>query len=238
MPSSPAMRRSGRTRTRPRGSSGKSVDRIIGLACTPAAQTSVSASTSPAEVLSGRLMSLRLPSALSREVLSRTSMPRLRRCSTTHSACEAVTSGMMRPMASTRMKRTSSWRTRGLLRTAARARSSISVRHSMPAKPPPTTTKVNALARSAGSVMVEAASMRSRTLLRSATASSMVFRPMPLSARPLMGKVRVMAPAAITTSKYGISKGSPPSEGATTAVRLAWSMPVTRPWMSSVCFRC
>ena len=183
-------------------------------------------------------MSFREPSALSREVLSRTSMPRLRRCSTTHSAWLAVTSGMMRPMASTRTKRTSSCLMRGLFLTAARARSSISVMHSMPAKPPPTTTKVSARARSTGSVMSEPASIRSSTPLRRATASSMVFRPMPLSASPLIGNVRVIAPAATTTSKYGTSKVAPPSAGATTAVRLAWSIDVTRPWMSSVCLRC
>ena len=60
---------------------------------------------------------------------------------------------MIRPMASTRTKRTSSCLMRGLFLTAARARSSISVMHSMPAKPPPTTTKVRARARSTGSVM-------------------------------------------------------------------------------------
>jgi hypothetical protein len=42
--------------------------------------------------------------------------------------------------------------------------------------------------------------MRSSILSRRATASSMVLRPMPWSFRPSIGKVRVMEPAATTTS--------------------------------------
>ena len=180
---------------------------------------------------------MRLPSALESEVFSRTSMPRVFRCSTTPSAWSSETSGMIRPMASTSTMRASDWARRGFLAMVARMMSSISAMVSMPAKPPPTTTKVRARRFSSASVMVDAASMRSRIWLRRASASSMAFRPMPASARPGMGKVRVVAPAVITMSWYGISN-SVPSSVCTVAVLRACSTFTTLPITCSEAFRC
>ena len=71
---------------------------------------------------------------------------------------------------------------------------------SMPAKPPPTSTKVRALRRSGPSSIWEAALIRSKTQLRTATASSMDFMPIADSPSPGMGKARVTEPAASTIS--------------------------------------
>ncbi|KFC52991.1 hypothetical protein GY12_13645 [Micrococcus luteus] len=189
------------TSMRPRSSTGKSVCLATALAATPAVHTRVSApnfSFSDLSFMSTRVM---IPSVASpSEVLSRTSMPRSFRCSTTPTAWSSPTSGMMRPIASTSTMRTSDWDRRGSRATAVRMRCSISPTVSMPAKPPPTTTKVRARRRASASTMREAASRRSRIWLRSATASSTVFRPMPCSPRPLIGKTRVVAPAVMAMS--------------------------------------
>ena len=144
---------------------------------------------------------------------------------------------MMRPMASTRTIRISDWERRSLRSTALRMRFSISAMASIPAKPPPTTTKVRARLRSSASVIREPASRRSRIWLRSWTASSTERRPMPCSPRPGIGNTRVTAPAVITMSWYGISNSSPPSPR-TTAVRPAWSTDTTAPRTTSASLRC
>ncbi|SIM63808.1 Uncharacterised protein [Mycobacteroides abscessus subsp. abscessus] len=139
------------------------------------------------------------PSSTSpREVFSRTSMPRARRCATTDSARASGTSGMIRPMASTSTKRRSLERSWEVRSTASRAMSSISPIVSMPAKPPPTTTKVRARRRASSSLSRLATSMRSSTQLRTCSASSMLFMPIAASARPGIGKARVTDPAATT----------------------------------------
>ncbi|CNJ14212.1 Uncharacterised protein [Mycobacterium tuberculosis] len=165
-------------------------------------------------------------------------MPRARSSATTFSARSAGTSGMMRGAASTMTKCRSETERRSLRSTATRAMSSSSEMVSTPAKPPPTMTKVRARRRASASLSMDATSMRSRTQLRTETASSMVFRPIATSARPGIGNARVTAPAPRTISSYFSSKGSPLSVGSTIAVRFAWSMERTRPGISSVSRRC
>ena len=76
--------------------------------------------------------------------------------------------------------------------------SSSSASASMPAYPPPTTTKVRVRRRTASSAVDSAMSSDSMTRLRSAMASSTVLKPVPCSARPGIGRVREIDPAAST----------------------------------------
>ena len=107
----------------------------------------------------------------------------------------------------------------------------------MPAKPPPTTTKVSSRSR-AGPAGRFAASSKFRTMRsRIATASSIVFRPIASSATPGIGKVRETEPAVTTIWSYVIVQGSPTS-GVIVAVFDAWSMPVTFAVMTRARLRC
>jgi hypothetical protein len=108
---------------------------------------------------------------------------------------------------------------------------------SMPAKPPPTTVTVSRRARSAESLGSEAARSKLPTRRsRTATASSMVFMPIALSAMPAIGKVRDTEPVVTTMWSYWNSKGSP-TFGVTVAVLAACEMPVTLPAMFAVRLR-
>ena len=82
----------------------------------------------------------------------------------------------------------------------AKLRSSPKI--SMPAKPPPTTTKVSRRSRSGPAGRLDALSKLVRTRSRMATASSMFLRPMAWSATPGIGNVRETAPAVTTTMSY------------------------------------
>ncbi len=68
----------------------------------------------------------------------------------------------------------------------------------MPAKPPPTTTKVSSRSRSGPAGRFAALSKFVRMRSRIATASSMVFRPKASSATPGIGNVRLTEPAVTT----------------------------------------
>ena len=107
----------------------------------------------------------------------------------------------------------------------------------MPAKPPPTTTKVSRRSRS-GPAGRFAASSKLRTMRsRIATASSIVFRPIASSATPGIGKVRETEPAVTTIWSYAIVHGSP-TAGVISAVFVAWSIFVTFAVMTRVRLRC
>ena len=80
---------------------------------------------------------------------------------------------------------------------------------SMPAKPPPTTTNVSRRSRSGPGGSIDALSKFDIRRSRMATASSIVFRPIALSAMPGIGKVRETAPAVTTIWSYSSSYGSP-----------------------------
>jgi hypothetical protein len=81
----------------------------------------------------------------------------------------------------------------------------------MPAKPPPTTTNVSSRSRSGPGGRLAALSKFVSTLSRMATASSIDFSPIALSAMPGIGKVRETAPPVTTTTSYSKSHGSPTS---------------------------
>ena len=81
---------------------------------------------------------------------------------------------------------------------AARAMSSTSPMASMPAKPPPTKTKVSMRLRSSASHVDAAMASWLSTRLRSAVASSMCLKPMPISARPGIGSTRATEPRPTT----------------------------------------
>ena len=156
---------------------------------------------------------------------------------TTQFAVSCDTSGMIRPMASMRWNFVSSKVISGYRRSSEVANERSSEIDSMPAKPPPTTVTVRSFARSGLPAGSDAArsklpTMRSRT----ATASSMVFMPIALSAMPAIGKVRETEPVVTTMWSYANSKGSP-SVGVTVAVFVACEMPVTLPAMFAVRFR-
>ncbi len=182
------------TVTRPRGSSGRSVPRSIGLAMTPAVQTMRSDSkVSPVE--SSILPSTALASCVSRWI----SASRCARFLMTHWLVLSETSGMMRPIASMRWNCTSSVLSCGYWPISALAKLRSSPKTSMPAKPPPTTTKVSSRSRSGPAGRLAALAKLSVTRSRIAVASSIVLRPIASSATPGIGKVRETAPA-VTTS--------------------------------------
>ena len=133
---------------------------------------------------------------------------------------------MMRPIASMRWKCVSSKLICGYLPTSADASERSSANTSMPAKPPPTTTTVNRRSRSGPAGSEAALSKFDMTLSRIATASSIVFSPIALSAMPGIGKVRETAPAVTTIWSYANSYGSP-SGGVMVATFWAWLMLVT-----------
>ena len=146
------------------------------------------------------------------------------------------TSGMMRPIASMRWKWVSSNEMVGYFASSDDANERSSAKTSMPAKPPPTTMTVSRRSRSGPAGIIAALSKLSRSWSRIATASSIVLRPMALSAIPGIGNVRETAPAVTTIWSYVSVKGSPIS-GVTVADFDAWSMPVILPVRMRVRFR-
>jgi len=96
----------------------------------------------------------------------------------------------------------------------------------MPAKPPPTTTTVSSRSRSGPAGSDAALSKFDMTRSRIATASSIVFSPIALSAIPGIGNVRDTAPAVTTIWSYANSYGSPEG-GVIVATFSAWLMFVT-----------
>ena len=107
----------------------------------------------------------------------------------------------------------------------------------MPAKPPPMTVTESRRSRSGPGGSSEAWSKLEMRRSRIATASSIVLRPIALSATPGIGKVRETAPAVTTMWSYSISHESSVSE-VIVAVLLAWSMPDTLAVMMFVWCRC
>ena len=124
--------------------------------------------------------------------------PRRARSSTTHLAVSSETSGMMRSAASMRWNCTSLGLISGYCLSSRVARPRISAKPSMPAKPPPTTTKVSRRCRSSPRGSPAARSKFVIILFRIHTASSTAFRPMALSAMPGIGNVRDTAPIVTT----------------------------------------
>ena len=180
---------------RPRSSTGRSPPRTIaGFAMTPAVQTMRSVSKiSPVD--SSMLPSTALVSCVSRwivgaalgEVLEHP-VARLER-HLGHDAAHRLDEVEVRLV-------------EGELRVVLEQRRSRSERSSaktsMPAKPPPTTTKVSRRSRSGPGGRFDALSKFVSTRSRIATASSIVFRPIALSAMPGIGNVRETAPAVTT----------------------------------------
>ena len=108
---------------------------------------------------------------------------------------------------------------------------------SMPAKPPPTTVTVSRRSRSAEPAGSDAARSKLSTMRsRTATASSMVFMPIALSAMPAIGKVRDTEPVVTTMWSYSKPNASPVF-GVIVAVFVACEMPVTLPAIFAVRFR-
>ncbi len=172
----------------------------IGLAMTPAVQTMTSDSNdSPVD-------SSTTPPTADLSCVSRcTSAPRSARFFSTQWLVSSDTSGMMRPIASMRWKCVSSKSISGYFFTRSVAMLRISAKTSMPAKPPPTTTKVRRRSRSGPAGSVAARSKLAKMRSRMATASSIVFRPMASSATPGIGNVRETLPAVTTMMSYANS---------------------------------
>jgi hypothetical protein len=112
-----------------------------------------------------------------------------------------------------------------------------SAKISIPANPPPITTTVSSLSRSGPGGSIEALSKFDISRSRIATASSMVLRPIALSAMPGIGNVRDTAPAVTTIWSYSCWYGSP-TIGVIVATFWAWLIPVTFAATTVVRLRC
>ena len=110
--------------------------------------------------------------------------------------------------------------------TSDEASERSSANTSMPAKPPPITTTVSSRSRAAPGGSIDALSKFDIRRSRIATASSIVLRPIALSAMPGIGNVRETAPAVTTIWSYSCWYGSP-AIGVIVATLFAWLMPVT-----------